>query len=81
VFGTTGAGFGALLAGDAPGELTADVQDAWVAFARTGDPNHPGLPDWSAYETTRRATMLFDATSRVVDDPDGDERRLWERSE
>ena len=42
-----------------------------MAFARTGDPNHPGLPTWPAYDDARRATMIFNTTSRVGDDPNG----------
>lgn len=54
------------------------MADAWVAFARTGRPDTPGLPPWPPFDLTRRATMVFDVTSRVVDDPRGDERRLFE---
>jgi para-nitrobenzyl esterase len=49
---------------------------AWLAFARTGDPNTPGAPAWPAYDTARRATMMFDLESRVVDDPWPDLRQL-----
>ena len=38
----------------------------------------PRLPDWPAYDPHRRATMLLDEPSRVVDDPLGEERRLWD---
>ena len=47
------------------------MSDAWIAFARTGNPKRTALPDWPAYDLARRATMVFDATSRVVDDPRG----------
>ena len=30
---------------------------------------HTRLPDWPAYEAGRRATMVFNLESRVVDDP------------
>jgi para-nitrobenzyl esterase len=50
--------------------LEQQMSDAWLAFARTGNPNAPGLPQWPAYDAERRATMVFDRTSRVVDDPD-----------
>ena len=58
--------------------LAGRVSEAWLAFARTGDPNHPNLPPWPSYDTARRATMLFDVESTVADDPDADERRAWE---
>ena len=58
--------------------LAEAVSEAWLAFARTGDPNHPGLPPWPAYDTDRRPTMLFDVASRVADDPDAEERLAWE---
>ena len=57
-------------AGDAPAALERQMSDAWIAFARTGNPNTPGLPEWPRYDAARRATMVFDTTSRVVDDPD-----------
>jgi para-nitrobenzyl esterase len=58
--------------------LAERVSEAWLAFARTGDPNHPGLPSWPAYDTGRRATMLFDVDCRVADDPGAEERRAWD---
>jgi para-nitrobenzyl esterase len=59
-------------------ELAARTSEAWIQFARSGNPNHKGLPDWPAYTTRERATMVFDKTCRVVNDPGGDERKLWE---
>ncbi len=44
---------------DAEVALSRAMMNAWTAFARTGDPNHPGLPDWPAYEPEQRATLLF----------------------
>jgi para-nitrobenzyl esterase len=52
------------------------VSAAWVAFARSGNPNHKGLPAWPAFTPTKRPTMVFNTRSRVVDDPYGEERRL-----
>jgi para-nitrobenzyl esterase len=49
---------------------------AWTSFARTGNPNVKGLlPDWPAFDTTRRATMVLDNECRVVSDPNAEERR------
>jgi len=33
--------------------------DAWIAFARTGNPNHEGLPEWQSYDSEKRATMIL----------------------
>jgi para-nitrobenzyl esterase len=55
--------------GDAPQKLADKMQAAWLAFAKTGNPNCPALPDWPRYDTTRRATMIFDNVCRAADDP------------
>jgi para-nitrobenzyl esterase len=57
--------------------LSEMMSRAWIAFARTGDPNTQGLPPWPAYDLTRRATMVFNSKTVVVDDPRGPERRLF----
>ena len=54
--------------------LAAATQAAWAAFARTGSPNHPGLPNWPRYEPTTRATMRLDTTCQVELDPHSAER-------
>ena len=59
--------------GDAPPQALADaMHKAWVAFATTGSPG------WPTYDASRRATMRFDTTSRMVEDPRSWERQLWE---
>jgi para-nitrobenzyl esterase len=49
--------------------LADKVSDAWIAFARTGDPNTPKLPRWPAYDAKGRATMVINNVSKVVNDP------------
>ena len=67
-------------AGHDEGRTMADRLTAtWVAFARTGDPNNDLLPDWPAYDGTRRATMVFDNDCAVVDDPRGEIRRYFDQ--
>ncbi|WP_082597060.1 carboxylesterase/lipase family protein [Sphingomonas sp. Root241] len=57
--------------------LAGRMADAFIAFARTGDPNCASIPAWPKYELDRRLTMLFDADTRVVSDPRREERLLW----
>jgi carboxylesterase type B len=59
---------------DAPTNLAATMNAAWAAFATSGDPSKNGLPSWPLYDTSRRATMTFDQSVAVVDDPMSDER-------
>ena len=61
-------------------QLADRMADAWVAFARNGDPNHDGLADWPPYDLDARPTMLFDReVCRVEDDPWAAERQAWRR--
>jgi len=57
------------------------MSEAWIAFARTGNPNHAGMPTWPTYDAQNRATMIFDTTSKVVNDPRAPERKVWEGKE
>ena len=68
-----------LFTGDAPErqQLADAMHRAWIAFARTGDPSHPGIPAWPAYDVDRRATMRFDVTPEVLDDPMSEDRAAW----
>ncbi len=51
-------------------------QSTFAAFARTGDPNVPGLPHWPAYDARTRATFIYDLPPKVVSDPDPDVRAM-----
>jgi para-nitrobenzyl esterase len=59
--------------------LAGKVSAAWVAFARTGNPNTSELPKWPAYSAASRDTMLFNNDSRVQQDPDRGPRLEMER--
>ncbi len=76
MFGTyrermAGAFFGTGAAADA---LSTAMIDAWVAFARTGNPG------WQAYDAPARATMIFgDGAPHIVDAPNEARRAAWEK--
>ena len=57
--------------------LAARTSEAWIQFARSGNPSHQGLPNWPAYTTGERATMVFDNACKLVNDPGSEERKLW----
>jgi len=60
---------------DAPdGDALAEaMRDAWIAFARGGDPG----PHWPAYWPPDRAVMVFDSQSEVAHDLKRAEREAW----
>ena len=60
--------------GAAARALSARMMKAFVALARTGDPNAGGVPAWPRYRLPDRSTMVFDTASRSEKDP-----RRWER--
>ena len=55
--------------------LQDKMSAAWAAFARTGNPSHKGLPTWPKFDTTQRATMILGNQCKVVNDPNGEERK------
>lgn len=57
--------------------LAEQISETYIAFARTGDPNHSKIPTWPAYDLTRRATMAFNVQSKVIDDPRSEPRKLF----
>ncbi|MBB4757996.1 carboxylesterase [Xanthomonas arboricola] len=60
--------------------MAAQMSQALLAFARSGNPNHRSLPHWTPYSLQRRETLLFDTPSRLEHDPRGGERRLYQQA-
>lgn len=58
-------------------ELAVRMHDTWAAFARTGDPNGGGLPEWPAFTPDRRATMVLAERCGVEEDPAAAELAHW----
>jgi para-nitrobenzyl esterase len=59
-------------------KLAANMSGAWIAFARTANPNHKGLPQWPTFDKTKRATMIFNTECKVENDPRSEERKAWD---
>ena len=60
--------------------LEAASAGAWATLARTGNPNHKGLPIWRPYTPKNRSVMIFDTPCRVVNDPTGEVRQILEKT-
>ncbi len=68
------------MVGDSPAmhTLAERYSRAWVAFARSGNPSHAGIPEWPAFDPETRPTMVFDEHVSLESDPLRDLRALWE---
>jgi para-nitrobenzyl esterase len=77
LIGTKGADFFAG-GGPAAAQLAEQTMDAWLGFARGGDPGHSGLPTWMSFESAARQTMLLGSGCELVSDPYSAERTAWD---
>jgi para-nitrobenzyl esterase len=64
VFGNLGSG-GFQRYEPADAALATTMQDCWIAFARSGDPNGEGRPAWPAYDAEEDSHLELDVTIRV----------------
>jgi para-nitrobenzyl esterase len=58
-------------------ELSENMMDSWISFAKTGNPNHKGIPYWPTYNLENRSTIIFDKEIKIWDDPLEKERLMW----
>lgn len=59
-------------------QLSVQMQQAWLAFAATGDPTRAEL-EWPRWEPAQRSTMVFGPRTAAVDGPRNEELSIWER--
>ena len=62
--------------GEAAHALASRVSTAWMNFAKSGDPNHPGLPRWKRFNASDKTTMVFDDRCEAKDNMDTDQLEL-----
>lgn len=51
--------------------------DAWIAFARNGNPSHAGIPEWRPFTAANKDTMILDVPCRMENDPRREQQRAW----
>ena len=57
-------------------DLGGRMSDAWIHFARKGDPSHAGLPKWTSYTADRPSVMYFDNKCELKSDPEREARKV-----
>ncbi|NVM43346.1 MAG: carboxylesterase/lipase family protein [Candidatus Lokiarchaeota archaeon] len=57
--------------------ISHKMMDAWIAFARSGNPNHDGIPNWPSYDIEKRSTMLINKEFKVAEKFLDKERAAW----
>jgi para-nitrobenzyl esterase len=64
--------------GAAADALAESMQDAWLAFAKKGDPSCPAVGRWTPHRDGERATLVFGEKRALELDPRAEERRAWD---
>jgi len=66
------------MTGDGPEAraLAEKVCDAWLNFARSGNPNHKGLPEWKSFSADSTGTMYFDTETKFRENFDAQLQKL-----
>lgn len=63
---------------EAEGVMARQMFLAWTAFIKGETPAAPGLPSWPEYRLATRPTMVLDTRSRIEQQPQEAELRLWD---
>ena len=58
-------------------KLTKIMMDTWITFARTGDPNHAGIPNWPCHDLERRFMMNLGIEPKSIETKDDPLREAW----
>lgn len=71
---------GDLYAGTADADEAARIQEAWINFAKTGDPSTEAI-DWKTYNTDTRDTLVIDKDGwECVSDPSKTARQILDKA-
>lgn len=75
VFGTVDQAKAMTGEGPEPEQISRVMMSAFMAFARTDNPNNPHMPEWKPYDIVSRATMVINTKSVLVNDHLANDRR------
>jgi para-nitrobenzyl esterase len=59
-------------------KLSDVISSYWVNFAKSGDPNGPGLPKWPAFAENNQQAMVCDATPSARPVPNLDKLKAFD---
>ena len=60
--------------------LADKVSNTWIAFARSGNPNNPKIPEWPAHDAESRSTLVINNEITVTEDPIREQREAMFRA-
>ncbi|WP_261512410.1 carboxylesterase/lipase family protein [Chryseobacterium paludis] len=60
--------------------LSQTMQQAWLNFAHTGNPNKSEINNWPLYNKKTRASLVFDKEVVVENDIEAEVRKAWENN-
>jgi para-nitrobenzyl esterase len=59
--------------------LCERMMDAWLSFARDGNPNHDRIPHWPTYEEKNRSTLVLGNEIKIANSLFDKERKVWDK--
>lgn len=62
--------------GEEAARMAEMMSDAWIAFARTGEPSSELLPGWEPYTVSDRNVMELDLEPQLIEDPERTVREI-----
>ncbi|HWB64184.1 MAG TPA: carboxylesterase family protein, partial [Chitinophagales bacterium] len=59
-------------------QLSEQVQQSWLSFAKTGNPNSNSESGWKPYNVASRNTLIFDKSNYIANDPENQKLKAWD---
>ena len=75
-----GSALGGASSGEEAEALSDGMMDAWIAFAKSGNPSNDTSGAWLRYDTAKRATMMFGGGApHMSSAPNEGRRKAWDQ--